>query len=225
MRASLRQSILSLVPERRVRPLIVAGLVILGLTGHPSPASAQFWKQLGFGAMVGINEPTDADVEGGLEIGGAGGMAPEDGWGFDASLGWFEADLRDGRGASARRIGDVNVRPLLGGIGYTWLQGKVATTASLTAGVSINSVSLDDALATTSAGPSAYALEVSNSFAFRPALEVEYFIARKLAVRGSTSYLFTRPEITFSTPDGRITDRWNASSFTVLAGIVVYPFR
>lgn len=203
-------------------PWLCGLLVALGSLAVPDAASAQFWRQLGFGANIGLTEPIDGDVDGALVLGGSGGMAPEHGWGFAASLGWFEADLIDGRGADSRSVGELKVRPLMAGVGYTWHNGRFATTASLTAGISLNGGTLDDALRQESPGA---ALDVGNSFAIRPAIEVEYFLTRKFALTGAAGFLFTRPEITLTTPESRLTDRWNASSFNLLAGVVVYPFR
>lgn len=209
-----------------VRVPLVAVLLAgpLAFVAVPGTASAQVWQRVGIGVSAGITEPHDGDVDSSLVIGGRGGLAPEPGWGFDASLGWFSADLFDVRGAESLRIGELRVRPLMGGIGYTWMAagGRLATTALLTAGVAFNGADLDDSLAESVAGAD---LDVSNSFAIRPGLEAEFFVTRRFALAGSIGYLYTRPEITFSTSTDRITDRWDASSFTALAGIVVYPFR
>jgi hypothetical protein len=187
-------------------------------------ATAQVWQRIGIGAAIGMTEPHDKDVDSALVIGGRGGLAPEPGFGFDASLGWFSADLFDVRGTSEARIGELRVRPLMGGIGYTWMTagGRLATTASLTAGVSFNGADLDDGLAASVGGA---ALDVGNSFAIRPGIEAEFFVTRKFAVTAGLGYLYTRPEITYSSPTERITDHWNASAFALLAGVVVYPFR
>lgn len=214
------------LPARRApRATILLGLLagVIALSAA-SPASAQVWKRIGIGASVGITEPYDSDVDGAVVIGGRGGLAPEPGWGFDASLGWFSADLYDARGANSTRIGELRVRPLMGGIGYTWMTagGRLATTALLTAGVAFNGADLDESLAGSVGGAN---LDVSNSFAIRPGIEAEFFVTRKFALTGSIGYLFTRPEITLTTTSERLTDRWDASSFTALAGIVVYPFR
>ena len=149
-------------------------LMALGLVAVPATASAQFWKQLGFGANIGVTEPLDNDVDTAAVAGFTGGTLPEHGWGFAASLGWFEADLIEDRGAESRRVGELKVRPLMAGVGYTWLRGRVAATASFTAGISLNGGALDDALAQApSAGGQEFAIEVGNSFAARPSFEVE----------------------------------------------------
>jgi hypothetical protein len=213
-------------PGRRLRAtFLVAGLTVVMLAAAPGTASAQFWKQLGFGLDIGLTEPTDRDVDSSMVVGGRGGMAPDEGWGLAMGLGWFEADLIDGRGAESRRAGELKVRPLMAGVGYTWLHGRLATTAALTAGVSVNGAELDAALQRAADAGQGFALDVGNSFAIRPSLEVEYFLARKFALSGTVGFLFTRPEISWTTPEGRFTDQWNASSFNVLAGFVLYPFR
>jgi hypothetical protein len=215
-----------LSPTHGIRrpPASSLALVAICWLAFPASASAQFWKQLGFGVNAGVTESIDSEVDAPVVVGFTGGTAPEKGWGFTAGLGWFEADLVDARGMASRRVGTAKVRPVMAGVGYTWLNGRVATTASLTAGISINGATLDSALAAAPAGQT-YALDIENSFAMRPALEVEYFLARKLALSATASFLFTRPDIVLITPERRVTDRWNASSFNLVGGVVVYPFR
>jgi hypothetical protein len=133
-----------------VRPSFAAVAVCCGLACLFAPqavtdAEAQFWRDIGIGARVVGLVPTDSDlgVDSAVSWGGTGGMVPEDGWGPAFSLGWFDAALRED-GRSSRTLGRIDVRPVMGGIGYTWVKGPVAITASFTAGVSFNGGSIGD---------------------------------------------------------------------------------
>lgn len=68
-------------------------------------------------------------------------------------------------------------------------------------------------------------MDVNNAWLLRPQLKAEYFLTRKFTVRVSGDYVLTRPEITVTTPAGRISDEWDASNFHVNVGIGVYPFH
>lgn len=185
------------------------------------PASAQVWTRVGIGASVGAWVPTDDDVDGGASWGLGVSLAPEPGWGIAGNLGWFEADLLQPLGGD--RIGSLSVKPLLLGVSYTWMRDRLSVSPSLTAGVSFNSVDLDQGFRQSFAGP--VSLEVSNSFAVRPNVEVEYAVAPKLALTLSTGLFLTKPDVELETPAGRIEDEWDMSAFNVFVGVTVYPFR
>jgi len=204
--------------------VLLSGLLLPLAPPLAADANAQFWRNIGFGARVGAIVPTDDDVRGATFWGGSGGMVPDEGWGPAFSLGWFDADLRED-GSGSRTLGTIDVRPVMGGIAYTWLTGRLAITASLTAGVSFNGGSIDNALQGSGIDAALVDIEIGNSFAVRPELEAEWFLARKFALTGGIGYLHTRPDITVRLPDRELSGRWDASTFSLFAGVTVYPFR
>jgi hypothetical protein len=183
------------------------------------PWTADFWKRFGVAVNVVRVEPTDREVDPVVDVGGSGGFFPDHGWGPAFGLGWFTTDLS----SNGLKVGQLKTRPLLGGVGYTWVRGRLATKASLTAGIVLNSATLDEELLDQISGP--VSLDVRNSFAVRPAVALEYSVFRKLGVRGTLAYLATRPSVVVTTPEGRTSGTWNASSVSFQAGVVVYPFR
>ena len=66
---------------------------------------------------------------------------------------------------------------------------------------------------------------MDNSFAVRPAIDVEYAVAPKFALTVYSNFFITTINSELSTPVGRFDDAWNATSFQTAVGVVVYPFR
>ena len=213
--------------HRATRRLGLAGLLTLAVLmwgpGVPDaeaqPWTVDFWKRFGVAVNVVRVQPADAEVDPVVDIGGSGGFFPDHGWGPAFGFSWFTTDVSSG----GLKIGRLKTRPVLGGVGYTWVHGRLATKASVTAGIVFNSATLDEALLAQISGPAS--LDVRNSFAVRPAVGLEYSVFRKLAVRGTLAYLATRPSVVLTTPEGQTRGDWNASSASLQAGVVIYPFR
>ena len=130
-----------------LKPLVCAVAFVVS-AGLASSASAQFISNLvksaGVGATIGVVAPIDSEVEAGAVYGITLGLAPAPGWGWAGNLGWFTGDLLLEEGGVERTVGRLTVRPIMGGIGYTWNQGRLFTTVSLTAGISFNSADVHD---------------------------------------------------------------------------------
>lgn len=202
--------------------LLAATLGLLGLSAE-AQAQSEAWKNVGIGMNVGYVEPLDGDVDGAPAWGFSGGFAPKAGFGVVFGFGWFDAELIDANGPGEQAVGALKVRPLMIGAGYTWLRDRLALSTSITAGVAFNSGEIYDSYAQTVGGP--IDLDVSNSVAIRPAFTAEYFLTPKFAVTGTASYLFTNPDIVLTRAAERFSDTWDASTFNIFAGVMVYPFR
>jgi len=201
---------------------LAVGLLMWGpgvAAAQAQPWTAAFWKRFGVSVSVARVQPVDEEVDPVVKVGGSAGFFPVQGWGPAVGLGWFTTDVSSGGLA----IGQLKARPVLGGVGYTWVRGRFATKASLTAGIIFNSATLDQALLDQSSGPAS--LDVRNSFAVRPAVSLEYALFRKLALKGTLSVLATRPSVVLTTPQGQTRGTWNASNGALQGGIVFYPFR
>lgn len=203
--------------------------VVLGCAVTATNASAQMVtnmaRRVGVGGSVGGIFPIDDDVKVGRAFGFNFGLAPEHGLGLTMGFGWYTADLTLSGVSGDAEVGDLRVRPLMGGVGYTWVKGKVATGVSINAGVSFNSIRLDDQYRTFFGPGAEVRADASNSFAARPQFRVEYAVARKLGVYTSVGYFFTEFDNVIETPRGRFENEWDASSFNIFVGAMVYPFR
>lgn len=206
----------------RITTFLSLGVVLLGLAAE-ARAQSEPWKSVGVGVNVGFVEPLDSDVDGSAAWGLTGGFAPKDGFGIVFGFGWFEAELVDESGPGEQAVGALKVRPLMIGVGYTWLRGRLAMSTSITAGIAFNSGEIYNSYTEDIGGP--VDLDVSNSVTIRPAFGVEYFLTPKFAVTGTASYLFTNPDIVLTSATERLSDTWDASTFNLFAGVMVYPFR
>jgi hypothetical protein len=201
--------------------LLFLGLCLYGTT-EASAQISEIWKRAGVGLSVGLFKPLDSDVDAGAAFGFNFGLSPQEGWGLTGGFSWYGADLFATDLLRDRKVAEVRIRPLMAGVGYTWKRGRVATSASVVAGVSFNSGNAD---ALRDAVRESVSLDVGNSFAWRPQIKVEFAVVPKLGVAAASGFLFTYPKVTLTTPRARITDRWNANSFYLFGGFTFYPFR
>lgn len=182
-------------------------------------------KRAGIGASVGRLFTFDDDVNVGVGVGVSAGLAPAHGFGPTIGFGWYNGDLTLSGVSGDREVGRLRVRPLMAGIGYTWVTGRVATGVSINAGISFNSIRLNDQYRAFFGPGTEVDVDASNSFAARPQLRFEYAVARKVGVYTSLGYFFTKFDNVIDTPIGRFENEWDASSFNIFVGAMVYPFR
>jgi hypothetical protein len=202
---------------------------LLACAATATTASAQvianMAKRAGIGGSVGAIFTLDDEVNAGVGFGINAGLAPTPGLGPTLGFGWYQGDLTFSGISGDTEIGQLRVRPLMAGIGYTWVNGRVATGVSINAGISFNSIRLNDQLRTLFGPGTEIRVDASNSFAVRPQFRVEYAVARKVGVYSSVGYFFTEFDNVIETPIGRFENEWDASSFNIFVGAMVYPFR
>jgi len=199
--------------------------VVVTATNASAQMITNMAKRAGIGGSVGGIFPLDDDVTAGKAFGFNFGLAPEPGLGFTLGFGWYTADLTLSGVSGDREVGDLRIRPVMAGVGYTWVNGRVATGVSINAGISFNSIRLNDQYRTFFGLGTEVRVDASNSFAARPQLRVEYAVARKVGVFSSAGYFFTEFDNVIETPIGRFENEWDASSFNLFVGVMVYPFR
>jgi hypothetical protein len=203
--------------------------VVLACAVTATNASAQvitdMIKRVGAGASVGKMFTFDDEVNVGVGVGFNVGLAPKPGLSPTLGFGWYQGDLTLSGVSPDAEAGRLRVRPLMAGVGYTWVKDKLATGVSVNAGVSFNSIRVNDQYRTIFGPGTEVRVDASNSFAVRPQLRAEYAVARRLGVFSSAGYFFTKFDNVIETPVGRIENEWDASSFNLFAGVMVYPFR
>jgi hypothetical protein len=207
--------------------VLVCAVLVCAVTA--ANASAQGLPNIvtraGVGGSFGGIFPFDDDVGVGKAYGFNFGLAPEPGLGFTIGFGWYTGDLTLSGVSGDREVGDLRVRPVMAGVGYTWVKGRLATGVSINAGVSFNSINLNDQYRSFFGPGTEVRVDASNSFATRPQLRVEYAVAKKVGVFSSAGYFFTEFDNVVETPVGRFENEWDASSFNLFVGVMVYPFR
>ena len=207
--------------------VLVFAMLACAMTAASASAQAipEIVRRAGIGGSVGEVFPFDEDVTAGLAAGVNFGLAPANGLGPTIGLGWYEGDVTLSRISGDVEVGRLRVRPLMAGVGYTWVTGRVATGVSINAGISFNSIRLDDRYRAFFGAGSDVRADASNSFAARPQVRIEYAVARKVGVYSSLGYFFTEFDNVIETPAGRFENEWDASSFNIFVGVMFYPFK
>src|SRR5207237_1549599 len=65
------------------------------------------------------------------------------GWGWTYGLNWFSTDLDRSIGGRDTELGELRVRPFMGGYGYTLVFGPAAVSANLLGGYAFTSFRLE----------------------------------------------------------------------------------
>jgi hypothetical protein len=210
----------------RKRVLVCA---VLALVVTATNASAQMMtnmvKRAGIGGSAGGFLPFDDDVTIGAAFGVVAGLAPAPGFGPTLGLGWYQGDLTLSGVSGDAEVGSLRVRPIMAGVGYTWVKGKIAMGVSINAGISFNSIRLNDQYRALFPPGAQIQVDTSNSFAMRPQVRLEYAAARNVGVFTSVGYFYTTFDNTLETVGGSFESEVNASSVNVFVGVMVYPFR
>jgi len=99
--------------------------VVLACAVTATNASAQgitnVARRAGIGGSVGGIFPLDDDVTAGRALGFNFGLAPERGLGLTLGFGWYSADSTLSGVSGEAEVGDLRIRPVMAGVGYTWV--------------------------------------------------------------------------------------------------------
>jgi hypothetical protein len=205
-------------------------LACLVLLLAAAPAEAQVTSanaRLSVGVAVSRLFTLDSDASDTWGIGPVFRIGPDrGGWGPTFGLGWFEANLPATVGSVSGDFAALRVRPVMGGLGYTFRRGPWSYDIGVAAGWTFNSAELLPAaeryFESVGAGP--VDVEVTNSFAVRPRLRVYYDTSTRVSLVGSAGVLFVDPEVTLRSGNQSITFNRNLTSFTIEAGIAFAIF-
>lgn len=174
--------------EVKVVPESTLAAPVVNITDPGDTASDR--RFLAVGVALGYTNPRDVSLGSRLSLGslfriGSGtGLAPT------VAFNWTTVELLNDV-IGAQPIGRIRLRPVMGGVGYTWSGVRTSATLSLVAGYSFNSLSIGDV----SPGQ-ALVVGVDDSFAGRPGFSVWYDMNARLALNVFTGYLIARPRIT-----------------------------
>ena len=150
-----------------------------------------------------------------------------DGWGPQFGLPWYTADLRQPVTQSPVDFGELHVRPIMAGYGYTKRFDRTAVTARALGGYAFNRLKRSpafDADYTKAFGAGAITTTVSNTFVVRPDLSVWFDLGKKVGLNVSAGYTLTRPTVTISGPHGFDERHVDADVVTVTVGLVYSVF-
>lgn len=190
----------------------LAGAALALLTLVVSPAAAQTEGRVSVGLSAGAIRPTEGDGTSTV-ISPVVRLNPGEGWGAAAALTWYDTDLI--AGPAETLVSRVRVRPVMAGISYTIRHDRLATSFSVVGGYSFNSVR--------EVRPD-YVVDVENSVALRPGINLTYTIAPRVALIGFGGYLITRPEVIVQRFGVTTRETWRGDAVVVSAGVVYSLF-
>ena len=116
------------------------------------------------------------------------------GWGPSFGLNWYKGDIAAVVNGVQTTIGEVKVRPVMLGVGYTVGGNRVRTSISLVGGYAFS----DATLTTTLPEGTAASIRIDDSWVVRPNVGVTIAVTKRLAIAGSIGYVYTNPTITIS---------------------------
>jgi hypothetical protein len=116
------------------------------------------------------------------------------GWSPSFGLSWSTSELRAPVNGVSTVIGNIRIRPVMLGVGYSIIRGRVMTNVSLTAGYTFNKARI------TLAMPEGTAVDLRfrDAWVARPNVGFTVRLASRLALTGSLSYVHTRPTVTLA---------------------------
>ena len=91
-------------------------------------------------------------------------------------------------------LGEVKIRPLMGGIRYSIGNGPLRTSFSLVGGYAFTSAEVTSALPSGTAA----SIDITDAWVVRPNVGLTYALTRRLALVGSVGYVFSKPTITIT---------------------------
>lgn len=209
------------------------GVTTAGVTGPgPEPATDQAagaWLLKGrflVGATRGVVETLDSDV------GRRHRLSPffrwnsrRTGWGPSFGFSAYEVDLSVQTPDGRLTVGSLSVRPVMAGVGYSVVTGRLRASAGVVAGYSFNKVTVDRAM------PAGVGVDVAidHTWSAGPRVGAVLALAPRLALVGSAGYTFSQPEVTVTVrrdgqPTSITTDRLRAHAFDLRIGAAVSLF-
>ncbi len=202
----------------------------------PAPAQAQgdfikdkvknLIEKSGIYVSTSTRSSLDNDVNMGPSLGigyGTASLNPRTGKKFPFSFSSYSGDLETSD--NNNRFGRFSARQLMSGIGYQWVRGKTIYSTQLGVGYSFNNVRLDPGVAIAFGVPEPVGVSVSNSFVVKPQAKVEYFIHRKVSVRGQLSYTYTNPDVVIRTVNEQFTQEWRPHHVHLSVAMGFFPLR
>lgn len=203
--------------------------VLAVLTLWASNANAQVDNRLALGMSVTSRLPDSDGASGSADVGFEIRIGHEkDGWGPQTSVfNWFDTGVKEPVGARIADLGEIRIRPIMVGYGYTKIRGRAAITTDLVGGYSFNSLHLDSAASADyerQVGASIVHSEATNSFVLKPEVQAWYDLTNRWGLRVTAGYLIARPSVKLTTALGEDTRPVRADTFLITLGAVFSIF-
>jgi hypothetical protein len=153
--------------------------------------------------------------------------SPKSGWGLHWGLNWYAVKLERPIGGSVIELGELHVRPLMAGYGYTHVIRRYAITADVLGGYAVGSIKISDpALAAyqRALGVSSADASATNTLVLKPEIGVWYDVNKKVYINVNAGYMFARPDVEIVTSAGTDVRKARADQFILKVGVVYSLF-
>jgi hypothetical protein len=210
----------------------LAALVFFAAAAAPSVATAQINSRFAAGADFTIAASDRASTEDHAHA----QFFPEPlwrfgttdpGWGFHWGLNWYEVDIDRPVGGVSTVLGELHLRPIMAGYGYTWVKGRNAITADILGGFAFGSMELASGAADayrSRLGLQTVDAEASNPWVLKPEVGIWHDINRSFGLNINIGYMLARPDVTITTSTGLDRRTARADQFLVKVGLVYSIF-
>ena len=145
------------------------------------------------------------------------------GWGFHWGLNWYAVKLERPIGGQVTELGELHVRPLMAGYGYTRLIRRYSITTALLGGYAAGSIKISDpavaAYRRTLGVPGAEA-NATNTLVLKPEIGVWYDVNKKVYINVNAGYMIARPDVIIETAAGADRRKARADQFVLKVGVV-----
>jgi hypothetical protein len=121
------------------------------------------------------------------------------GWGWHWGLNWYSTDLDRAVGGHDTELGELRVRPIMAGYGYTRVIRGARMTADVIAGYALTTISLTPGASDAyrdRLGARSVTADASNTLAAKPEVEVWFDLNKKIGINVSAGYMIARPHVT-----------------------------
>lgn len=175
-------------------------------------------RLIGAGGTMHLNGASSAPLDRMQSIRPVFRFGSSTGFGPSVSFRGGEAAL-DPAGGAPTALAAVRLRPVMAGLNYNVVSGRVTVGAGVVAGYSFNSLNVE----TARAGPGR-AIAVTNSFVVQPKMDFWFDVTRRIGFTLQAGYLVSRPKVTFGSDDVVTTERVRVNTVVVSAGLAYWIF-
>jgi len=207
----------------------ITSIVVVMMMVSVWDARAQTDSRLAVGASITGNLLPASDTDGSATVGFEIRIGHErPGWGPQTSIfGWFDTAIQKPIATSTVDFGNLRLRPIMAGYGYTWIRGRRSLTADVVGGYSLNSLRLDSGAVAEYAqrlGATSIESEATNAFAVKPEIQVWYDLNPRFGLKLNAGYLISRPSIVIRSSLGEDVRPIRADTFLITVGVVYSLF-
>lgn len=203
----------------------IGGIFVLSVCD----ARAQTDSRVAVGASVTARLASSSDASGSADVGFELRIGHErPGWGWEYSLfSWFNTGVQGPIAVRTADLGQLRVRPIMAGYGYTWTRSRASITAALVGGYALNSFELDPSALTEYSqrlGATRIDSEATNAFAIKPEINVWYDLNSRFGLKLNGGYLVARPSVVITSSLGKDVRPVRADAFLITVGLVYSLF-